>query len=239
MLPIQEARRAQVWLHAESGGGTKLRKAAGTVGKAAGTVTKKAAGTVGKAAGSVGSVTKAAGTEVTTVVSWLALMLAVETSVILKFQRPLAITAGVGIACFALAASSPWSSPLVLWRLLVKMGVTGIATVATAVAAGVTAGIAASGLFGIWRGANWGNNWGGVRGADVKTAVEFGVPAWVLAAMAGGFSSRTVALAPPLIQMPLRLALLALVVGGGGGSFCVMIAMGGASMSEDDHLGLA
>ena len=103
-----------------------------------------------------------------------------------------------------------------------------------AVASVIAAGIAASGLFGIWRGLRRGNNWGRVRGADAKTAFEFGVPAWLLAGMAGGLSSRTVALAPTLIQAPLRLALALLVVGGWSGSFCLMIAMGGASISEDD-----
>ena len=179
-----------------SAGDGKLR--ARCFGAAAGTVTKKAAGTAGKAAGSVGSaagtVTKAAGAEVGIVVTWLAMMLALETSVILKWRKQLAIMAGVGLASATLAVSSPWSRPLDLWRLLVKMGAGGAATAATAVAAGVTAGIAASGLFGIWR---------GLRRA---TGAEFAAPmprqhrVWgscVVTRRDGWWpSSRTVALAP-------------------------------------------
>ena len=71
--------------------------------------------------------TKAAGAEVGIVVTWLAMMLALETSVILKWRKQLAIMAGVGLASATLAVSSPWSRPLDLWRLLVKMGAGGAA----------------------------------------------------------------------------------------------------------------
>jgi len=210
--------------------------AAGTVGKAAGTAAGtvgKAAGTAGKAAGTVG---KAAGTEATSIITWLAMMLAVETTVILQLQRPLAIVAGLGLAATAVAVTSPWSQPLIVWRLLVKMGAGGAATAAVAVAAGVTAGIAASGVYGIWLRLRGNTDLGrvGVR-ADIATAVEFGIPSWALAAAAGALSSRTVALAPIRIQAPLRFALLALLVGGGGGSFCFMTLMAGASLEADNE----
>jgi len=204
-------------------------KAAGTVGKAAGTV-GKAAGTAGKAAGTVG---KAAGTEATSIITWLAMMLAVETTVILQFQRPLAIAAGLGLAATAVAVTSPWSQPLVVWRLLVKMGMGGAATAAVAVAAGVTAGIAASGVYGIWLRLRGNTDLGRVR-TDIATAIEFGIPAWALAAAAGALSSRTVALAPLRIQAPLKFALLALLIGGGGGSFCFMTVMAGASLADEE-----
>jgi len=210
----------------------RLRKAASTVGKAGVTVGMKGVVVAGNVAGNVGkagvTVGKKAGTEAVSLVGLLAMILAVEVPVILRYSRQLSIMAGCGLAAAALAVTSPWSRPLALWRLLLKMGAGGAATAAVAVAAGITAGIAASGLTGIWLGLRRGNNWGRVRAADVGTAIEFGVPAWVLSGAAGALSSRTVAVAPLFLQAPLRLALLAMLVGGGGGSFVCMMLMGDA-----------
>ena len=191
-------------------------------------------GRLRQAAGAFGTVGKAAGSQATELVTWLAMILAVPIPVILEWQRSLAVMGGLGLAAAALAVSSPWSRPLALWRFLVKVGVGGFATAATAIAAGVSAGVAASGVYGIWLGLRRGNEWGRVRPADVRSAIKFGVPAWAFSGVAGSLSSRTVAIAPAFLQGPIRIALLALLAGGGGGSFLMMLAMTHAD-SDDDY----
>ena len=110
-------------------------------------------------------------------------------------------------------------------------------TAVAAIAAGVTAGVAASGLYGIFLGLRRGNDWGGVRGADIKTTIEFGIPAWVLSGAAGALSARTLGLAPPLLYRPMQLALAATLVGGAGGSFGIMMAMSQAESEAAESSG--
>jgi hypothetical protein len=78
-----------------------------------------------------------------------------------------------------------------------------------------------------------GNGWDELRGS-ILTTLQFGLPAYLLSGAAGALYSRTVSLAPPVVRLPLRLALWSTFVGGAGGSFIFMMGSMDPQCDEDD-----